>query len=443
MENKDKLHVKSISNLESLEKEELIEHVIRLEKHIAQLKNLNKKLQQGEVDKKVKPGRPFDFSKTTKRHILLRFYYLGWDYQGYAAQEDSMETIEHHLINALIRVCLIKDRESANYQRCGRTDKGVSAFHQVISIDVRSKLSDDQIKNMENLDQEINYCALLNRVLPKDIRCISWMPLKNKFYSSRFDCKERTYRYFFPRGNLDINLMQESGQAFVGSHDFRNFCKMDIQNGVTMFVRKILQVKIVPMECEASPYQMHYIEIVGQAFLYHQIRNIMAVLFLIGQKLEKPEVIIDLLDVQKNPCKPNYHLAHYVPLNLYHVEYKEISGETGNGIQVSQAMDIDRISDLTTWIYDESNLQEVIETLQGHWCIETVKSSMMKSMLNDLEELYKTKFPNSRVVEDQIFVLRDEKKSKSYKPLMQRQKASSLEERLTSMESKKRKLSEM
>jgi tRNA pseudouridine38/39 synthase len=57
--------------------------------------------------------------------------YLGWPYQGYAIQEDSSETIEHHLFEALITSCLIPNREVSNYHRCGRTDKGVSAFSQV------------------------------------------------------------------------------------------------------------------------------------------------------------------------------------------------------------------------------------------------------------------------------------------------------------------------
>lgn len=352
--------------------QELINRVIRVEKHLQQLKNLNRKIREGIAEKKSRSGRPFDFSKTTKRHILLRFYYLGWDYQGYAAQEDSLETVEQYLLSAMIQVCLIKDRESANYQRCGRTDKGVSAFHQVVSIDLRSKLSEKQLKEGASTADEINYCALLNRVLPKNIRCVSWMPLRNPCYSSRFDCKQRTYRYFFPRGNLDINVMKEASQAFVGSHDFRNFCKMDVQNGVTMFVRKILQVTIIAMDTQESPYQMHFIEIVGQAFLYHQIRNIMAVLFLIGQKLEKPDVIKELLDVQKHPCKPNYHLAHYVPLNLYDVEYKELSGESGKK-DAEAVQSTSHLSDLTEWVYDKDNLQEVLEMLQGQWCLESVK----------------------------------------------------------------------
>jgi len=66
-----------------------------------------------------------------KRHVLLKFLYLGWDYQGYATQEDTANTIEHHLFSALVRCCLVETRQTSNYGRCGRTDKGVSSFSQV------------------------------------------------------------------------------------------------------------------------------------------------------------------------------------------------------------------------------------------------------------------------------------------------------------------------
>jgi len=36
------------------------------------------------------------------------------------------------LFNALMKVKLIKDKNSCSYTRCGRTDKGVSAFGQVL-----------------------------------------------------------------------------------------------------------------------------------------------------------------------------------------------------------------------------------------------------------------------------------------------------------------------
>lgn len=71
--------------------------------------------------------------RATFRHILLRFYYLGWDYHGFVIQENTIKTIEHNLFEALLKTCLIKDRESCNYNRCGRTDKGVSSYGQVFS----------------------------------------------------------------------------------------------------------------------------------------------------------------------------------------------------------------------------------------------------------------------------------------------------------------------
>lgn len=46
-------------------------------------------------------------------------------------QEDTTQTIENHLFHALTKSCLIESRETSQYHRCGRTDKGVSAFGQV------------------------------------------------------------------------------------------------------------------------------------------------------------------------------------------------------------------------------------------------------------------------------------------------------------------------
>lgn len=73
-------------------------------------------------------------SSVSKRHILLKFLYFGWDYNGYASQVCTTETVEEHLMSALTRCCLIEKRETSNYHRCGRTDAGVTAFSQVISI---------------------------------------------------------------------------------------------------------------------------------------------------------------------------------------------------------------------------------------------------------------------------------------------------------------------
>jgi len=46
-------------------------------------------------------------------------------------QEDTEKTVEAVLFDALLKTRLIESRATSNYHRCGRTDKGVSAFSQV------------------------------------------------------------------------------------------------------------------------------------------------------------------------------------------------------------------------------------------------------------------------------------------------------------------------
>lgn len=69
-----------------------------------------------------------------KRRVAFKILYLGWDYDGFVVQDNTDNTIEYHLFQALIKGCLIEDRSSSNYHRCGRTDQGVSSFSQVLYI---------------------------------------------------------------------------------------------------------------------------------------------------------------------------------------------------------------------------------------------------------------------------------------------------------------------
>lgn len=57
------------------------------------------------------------------------------------------------------------------------------------------------------------------------------------------------------------------------------------------------------------------------AFLMHQVRCMMGMLFLIGNGLEQPSVIGHLLDVQRCPSKPQYGMASPEPLILYKCQF--------------------------------------------------------------------------------------------------------------------------
>lgn len=273
----------------------------------------------------------------------------------------------------------------------------------------------------ESIRDEIKYCDALNRVLPKEIRCIAWQPLYNRQFSARFDCRTRTYRYFFPRSDLDIEAMRTACQYLVGVHDFRNLCKMDVANGVVAFGRRLQEVKIAnahgydDQAIQSNPYAMLYVQLTGKAFLWHQVRAIMAVLLLIGQGKETPEVIQQLLDVEKNPCTPQYSLASDLPLNLFHV-IMEDSSKCGNST--------DEFPDETIgWIYDEFSLKRVISTLQQQWTKFTARSQMTMEMLHVLEGILGEKFRGERVF-DHSLAIQEGFHRKRYQPLLTRNKCS-------------------
>ncbi|XP_018568246.1 tRNA pseudouridine(38/39) synthase [Anoplophora glabripennis] len=393
--------------LEKCTKEELIERIKTLSAHNTQLKNIiAKTVDNSNRQVEHKNLKSFDFSKCNLRHVALKIFYLGWDYKGYVTQEDTTNTIEHYIFEALIRTRLIKDRTSSNYHRCGRTDKGVSSFAQTISIDVRSSLTKDE---HDRIDNEINYCKILNKVLPDNIQCIAWSPV-NASFSARFDCKTRTYKYFFPKGNLDIEKMRLASDKLLGTHDFRNFCKMDVGNGVVEFIRNVLQVDIYPVNENdlTQEYSMYAISIKGKAFLWHQIRCIMGILFLIGQNKEEPSVIDELFDVKQNPRKPEYNMANEIPLNLFCCEYDDIK-----------------------WHYNEESLSQVIDKLNTIWTYSAAKESMIKEMVRELNEEYlRVKTPELQNDKYLGECLLQGVKSRKYTPIMKRPTCDSLEDKI-------------
>jgi tRNA pseudouridine38/39 synthase len=237
----------------------------------------------------------------------------------------------------------------------------------------RSSLDDPDFDNallFDYINDEIPYPQVLNRVLPPDIRILAWCPSPPSDFSARFSCRERRYRYFFTQpafapvpgsmglsdildaqgrrrreGWLDIQAMREGAKYFEGVHDFRNFCKVDPSKQLTTFERKIFYADIEEVDPEdgpvgfagrsrseqssdassapggilgyESPPKVYAFIVHGSAFLWHQVRHMVAVLFLIGQGLESPSLVPALLDIANQPTKPHYEMADDAPLVLW------------------------------------------------------------------------------------------------------------------------------
>ncbi|XP_059810037.1 tRNA pseudouridine(38/39) synthase [Hypanus sabinus] len=312
------------------------------------------------ISRRRRAQRPFDFSRHGRRHVALRLAYLGWDYQGFASQENTSNTVEAKLFEALTKTRLVESRQTANYHRSGRTDKGVSAFGQVISLDLRSQtLSPDGTELVpgarEGAEGELPYTRLLNRVLPGDIRALAWAPVPSDF-SARFSCLHRTYHYLFPLAGLRLDAMQEAGRRLEGTHDFRNLCRPDVAGGVLEYQRTVMRVRVLG----AGP-GLGCLEVRARAFLYHQVRCMAAVLLLVGRGLEEPDVIDQLLDVHSHPRKPQYSMAVDYPLILYDCAYENVK-----------------------WIFDPEVHAFNVRHLQALWASHTIKTRILHTMLSGL-----------------------------------------------------------
>ncbi|CAN8076435.1 unnamed protein product [Agarophyton chilense] len=312
-----------------------------------------------------KKPRQFDMSRYGQRQIALRIMYTGWRFHGFASQIDSENTVEAHLFSSLLKTRLISSRGDCHYSRAGRTDVGVSAACQIVGIRVRSN-----VKPPSTGQRELDYIKIVNSTLPRGIRCTGWTPVSDgtstypevyegdplpiqeywtavrkgqieetcpirrpgEQFSARFDATYRSYKYFFPRGDLDINAMRKGASFFEGTHDFRNFCRID--DNVTNFERHMFIVQIRRMHDDSlihdkkdDEYTMYYVFVKGQAFLWHQVRCMTAVLFDIGMRNEKPDVIKRMLaDARTAGCtfsngRPQYRMASPIPLLLYECSY--------------------------------------------------------------------------------------------------------------------------
>ncbi|KAK8864707.1 tRNA pseudouridine(38-40) synthase [Kwoniella newhampshirensis] len=320
--------------------------------------------------------KPFHFPSHPTRHIALLVAYHGWPYSGLALQPPTspdapiVQTVESELIAALEKTRLIevgKGWEGCGYSRCGRTDRGVSGEGQVVNLWVRSARrpgdggsdlggggwkearepsppkpaapDEGQIEDESSTGKTVEaksksttveypYPKLLNSVLPHSIRILAWSPLSRPF-DSRFSCSHRHYRYAFhlrptpTSPPLDLALMRDAAARLIGEFDHRNFCKLDGSKQIENHRRTVLEAYFEESE---EIQGMMVFNLIGTAFLWHQVRHIIAILFLIGSKLEKPELVSDLLDVEKFPSKPNYMMGHPLPLTLHHCGYPDEAG---------------------------------------------------------------------------------------------------------------------
>ncbi|MDP2435579.1 MAG: tRNA pseudouridine(38-40) synthase TruA, partial [archaeon] len=226
-----------------------------------------------------------------KRKVGILFGYSGKGYQG-LQKNPGAKTIEDELEKALLLVgCIPADAagnlQKLQWQRCARTDKGVGALFQLISLKITLPWP------VEELPEKIN------AYLPWQIRvfCVERV---SKGFSSKNACNARTYEYMLPTSCLFREPGQQFTEAsrarvqaildkFVGSHKFHNF------TSGRPWWHESSRRTIFTYTCSA-PFSIDGVEFVtltvkGNSFVLHHIRKMTALIVCVFRDNAPLEVV--------------------------------------------------------------------------------------------------------------------------------------------------------
>jgi tRNA pseudouridine38-40 synthase len=212
--------------------------------------------------------------------LILTLEYDGTPFHGWAAQP-GLPTVEASLREALLETFASVE----NLAVAGRTDTGVHALGQVVSVDVEGGPPPERT------------AAALNPRLPDEITVASSASAPDGFHA-RHSARSRSYRYrlfrratpspfelrrswWFPRP-LDEDELGAAAAALIGEHDFRAFTPTQTQHQV--FVRIVERAAWIRRGDHLD------FEITADSYLRHMVRS------LVGTMVEAPDEIAQLLE---------------------------------------------------------------------------------------------------------------------------------------------------
>lgn len=225
--------------------------------------------------------------------LVMRVGYRGEAFSGFAYQPDQ-RTVAGEIIRALETYL----RRPVELTCAGRTDAGVHAIAQHVSIPVTAE------------ELQLNGTTLkraLTALLPDDIS-VGALYQAQEGFSARFDALSRSYRYrisagwtrpvmawdhaWWLRSELDVERMCEGSQCLVGEHDFKSFCKAASAVGKPTS-RNVISLSISQIEEAGEP--LIAVDICGNAFLHSMVRTIVGTLVEVGRGRREPQWVAEVL----------------------------------------------------------------------------------------------------------------------------------------------------
>jgi len=219
---------------------------------------------------------------TGVRNIKLVLAYDGTAYAGWQRQLVSptiQQTIEDKIA--------VMTGTSVVLHGAGRTDAGVHALAMVANFYTEADVP------------ELGFQRGLNSLLPQDIRVLSATEVAHEFHA-RYRAVGKSYRYaltiadtLLPTerlysahifGPFDTGAVQECLESLVGVHDFSSFetagSRDLLDAGRRGAVREISAAVMRQVPGDSCRY---HIEIAGDGFLRHMVRNIVGTLIEVGR----------------------------------------------------------------------------------------------------------------------------------------------------------------
>jgi tRNA pseudouridine38-40 synthase len=219
----------------------------------------------------------------------LTLAYDGTAYGGWQVQPNA-RTIQAELEAAFATIVGAPVRTVAS----GRTDAGVHALGQVVSVDCATRLDPETL------------CRALNANLPRDIAVLALRVAPPGFHAIR-DAVRKRYRYVIQDGPprdvflrayawqwpqpLDVPAMQRAAQQLVGTHDFASF-----ETSGSERVTSVRTITDLPVQRRAGAIRDQVlIEVEADGFLYNMVRNIVGTLVEVGRGKQPPDWVTEVL----------------------------------------------------------------------------------------------------------------------------------------------------
>lgn len=238
--------------------------------------------------------------------------YDGTNYCGWQKQKNSI-TIQGVIENALAIIY----KAPIHLIGASRTDSGVHAIGQVAHFRSSIFIKPEKIQRQ------------INGIIPHDIRIVECSNISSSFHA-RYLAKRKIYYYtintapvpnpmkrlynYYISDFLDINLLTQAMQYFVGRMDFRSFANRSEKNTtLSSTIRTIYAIDLDVVGTEII------IKFSGNGFLYKMIRNIVGTLIATAQGAIPVTDIPILLEKKDRTLLPM--LAPALGLCLIHIEY--------------------------------------------------------------------------------------------------------------------------